>query len=411
MPVRVLLADENLAVQKLIELTLNKQGIEVTTTDNGLSALDIAIKNPPDVILADYKLEGLDIATFIQKTKKREQLADIPIILLVNSTETHDPVYLQSIGAETFFKKPIDTEELIKGIKKLTSSADAAFDLSHEVSNPDESDLSQHFTSSEDESKTISEMLGWSTENEVQASAVEAEDDEQTVFAPTSADDFFQDENKGAEQNPLESDSLEDDQTVLSVPSDSEGLEALQASPFEDQNEFSESKAESDVLASKTEGDPFSFPFNEEDPFSQPEQSFSPEAHPSLDEQTILPPIASEAIPSTFVEEEEEVQSGSFEETHHPEPEHNGLAHQSEQAEQPERARENGAALDDKIMKAVLASTEKILKDLLPDLVKASISKEMVANIVEEVTWEAVTPLAEAEIKKAIKQLQAESGS
>ncbi|MEC4677868.1 MAG: response regulator, partial [Nitrospirota bacterium] len=96
MPLRVLLADENLAVQKLVELTLQNEGIQLTATDNSLSALDIALKKSPDIILADFNLEGLDIFSFVSKIRQNPRLSDTPIILLINAAETFDPTQLSS---------------------------------------------------------------------------------------------------------------------------------------------------------------------------------------------------------------------------------------------------------------------------------------------------------------------------
>jgi len=407
MPVRVLLADENLAVQKLVELTLNKEGIEVITTDNGLSALDIAIKRPPDVILADYKMEGLDIVSFIQKTKKREHLSGIPIILLINATETHDPAYLKSMGAEAFFKKPIDTRELINGIRRLTATSASAFDAPQESSNPEASDLSKHFSSSEDESKTISEMLGWSTaEDEVQAPATADEDNEQTVLASPFEDAA---ESGAHSFSPLEEIPFSGAEAQAPVKPEAEQKQELpMGSP-----------------SLEAESNPFSFPFEDDDPFSLSEQGSS-EAElstPSSDEATVLPGTVGDPLESSpfdnEIEGEQDAASlslsgngeleavtpdpASFERPPYRNAASEGTLHPSE------TGTESDGILDDKIMKAVQASTERILKALLPDLVKAALSKEMISDIVEEVVWEAVTPLAEAEIKKAIKHLQAEA--
>lgn len=408
MPVRILLADENLAVQKLVELTLNKEGIEVTTTDNGLSALDIAIKNPPDVILADFKMEGLDIASFIQKTKKRERLSDIPIILLVNATETHDPIHLQALGAETFFKKPLDTQELISVIKRLTASSDEAFDMKGEHSNPEDSELSQHFSSSEDETKTISEMLGWSLPENEGPEKANQEDDEQTLLASPSSGDIFQGESEDDERTLLAGD-LEENPSLFSRPSDAEGVENDQERPIEDPLKGGTAGFDpQSASAPESAPDPFDFPFGEGgDPFSQSESD--PEIS-LLDEQTILPPSAASEVGPPPLPEAEAVPGlgASFEPSPNDSPE-TALPNAVSFEAPLHQEMENGAALDDKLMKAVEASTEKILKTLLPAMVKSALSNEMIANIVEEVTWEAVTPLAEAEIKKAIKQLQAET--
>lgn len=163
MPLRVLLADENLAVQKLVELTLKNEGIQLTTTDNSLSALDIALKRSPDIILADFNLEGLDIFSFVSKIRQNPRLSDIPIILLINAAETFDPTQLSSVGVQAFFKKPLDSKELLDEIKKLTGDAVQASERSNSSSKNADSGVSQHFSELEQEAEKMEAALGWSS--------------------------------------------------------------------------------------------------------------------------------------------------------------------------------------------------------------------------------------------------------
>lgn len=178
MLLRVLLADQNIAVQKLVELTLQNAGIEVTSTDNSLSALDIALKKTPDLILADFNLEGFDLFTFVQKIRKTPRLADVPIILLINATETFDPEQLQSAGVQAFFKKPLDAQELLGEIKKLTgvvlqgspqsgtSSPSEPGTLPGPGTKDPSSSLARNFSGMESEAAQMEAALGWSVEEE-----------------------------------------------------------------------------------------------------------------------------------------------------------------------------------------------------------------------------------------------------
>ncbi|MFQ5587468.1 MAG: response regulator [Nitrospiria bacterium] len=189
MPLRVLLADENPAVQKLVELTLQAEGIKIISTDNSLSALDIALKRTPDLILADFNLEGLNIDDFVQKVRESGRLSDVPIILLINATETFDPEQLRSAGVQAFFKKPIDSHELLEEIKRLTGDTvqDEAGSIS--ASENSEPEISQHFQEESNEAEQMEAALGWTasfdsaSESEMPLPAAEPE--EQTIAAPS----------------------------------------------------------------------------------------------------------------------------------------------------------------------------------------------------------------------------------
>ncbi len=162
MPQTVLLADDNVAVQKLVELTLQKEGYDVVTSDNGLSALDLALKETPGLILADYSLEGLDIVSFVKKTRQKERLSDVPIVLLVNSTDHYDSTQLESAGVQSFIEKPIDSKSLVEEVyNRIASSGRSSIDPDASFSAKEESQ-SEDILSKEEEMK-IEQLLGWSS--------------------------------------------------------------------------------------------------------------------------------------------------------------------------------------------------------------------------------------------------------
>ena len=125
----VLLVDDNPEVQDLVESTLQKSGLTVISVNDGLSALDLAISEKPDLILADCLVKGIDIATFVKKIQRRAALADIPIVLLLQEESATDPVALQLAGMHAILKKPLDPILLSKEVKKqmgITESEIAA---------------------------------------------------------------------------------------------------------------------------------------------------------------------------------------------------------------------------------------------------------------------------------------------
>ncbi len=110
----ILLVDDDPAVQGFVEVTLQASGLSVVSVGDGLSALDIAISEKPDVILADLSVQGIDIATFIKKIQRRVTLANTPIILLQGDTA----IAPELAGAYAVLKKPLDPILLSKEVKK-----------------------------------------------------------------------------------------------------------------------------------------------------------------------------------------------------------------------------------------------------------------------------------------------------
>lgn len=114
----VLLVDDNPEVQELVELTLQKVGLSVISVNDGLSALDVAISEIPDLILADFRVKGIDIATFIKKIQRRTTLTNIPIVLLLQGESDADAVARHLSGMHAVLRKPLDPILLAKAVKQ-----------------------------------------------------------------------------------------------------------------------------------------------------------------------------------------------------------------------------------------------------------------------------------------------------
>src|SRR5581483_10635290 len=183
MPRSVLLVDDNLAVQKLVELSLRKEGFEISSVDNALSAIDLALKQPPDLILADFNLEGMNVFSFVQKVRQKERLAEIPIVLLINSTESYDPAQLQSAGIQAFLKKPIDAKALLEEAKKQTGISETVMIDLNAVSKKGEEKISEHFSNPGSDAVKIEELLGWSSPGSITPEFTQQIKTEQTVVA------------------------------------------------------------------------------------------------------------------------------------------------------------------------------------------------------------------------------------
>lgn len=190
MPQTVLLADDNVAVQKLVEVTLQKEGYEVVTSDNGLSALDLALKETPNLILADYCLEGLDIISFVKKAKEKERLSNVPILLLVTSNDHYDSSQLESAGIQAFIKKPIDSKFLVDEVNQRISS-DGQTSAASDASSAAPDDKPSDDNLSREEEMRIEELLGWNNSGSQSPGADDtpvSEEDESALSLGTHGD-------------------------------------------------------------------------------------------------------------------------------------------------------------------------------------------------------------------------------
>ena len=86
---RVLIVDDDPNINQLIKLYLEKEGYETETAERGDDALNLFKKNPPQIVLLDLMLPGMDGWQVCREIRK---ISTIPIIMLTAKDETFDKV-------------------------------------------------------------------------------------------------------------------------------------------------------------------------------------------------------------------------------------------------------------------------------------------------------------------------------
>lgn len=117
---KLLLADDSLAIQKVIDLTFTDEGMEVTTVGDGQHAWDSLVQLLPDVVLADVFLPGVDGYSLCERIKQNERFGSIPVILLVGSFEPFDEAEARRVGADDVVTKPFQSiRQLVSRVGSL----------------------------------------------------------------------------------------------------------------------------------------------------------------------------------------------------------------------------------------------------------------------------------------------------
>ena len=112
----ILLVDDDPNISRLVQLYLEKEGFEVKTADRGDDAMAVFRKLPPDLMLLDVMLPGMDGWQVLKAIRKT---SSIPIIMLTAKDETFDKVLGLELGADDYITKPFDTKELVARVKAV----------------------------------------------------------------------------------------------------------------------------------------------------------------------------------------------------------------------------------------------------------------------------------------------------
>jgi two-component system, sensor histidine kinase and response regulator len=102
----------------LIKAILGDEGYKVNVAKDGIDALNKITQSPPDLILLDIMMPGMDGYEVTQRIRQNPALPYIPI-LLITAHEQSSVVEGLDAGADDFIRKPFDTDELLARVRSL----------------------------------------------------------------------------------------------------------------------------------------------------------------------------------------------------------------------------------------------------------------------------------------------------
>jgi hypothetical protein len=126
---RILITDDNPQNLYLLESILKSHHFEVVSAKNGAEALDAALQNQPDLIIADILMPVMDGFELCRRWKADERLKQIPFIFYTATyTDEKDERFAMNLGADRFVVKPQKPEVLSQIISDVlaTSAKDRA---------------------------------------------------------------------------------------------------------------------------------------------------------------------------------------------------------------------------------------------------------------------------------------------
>jgi DNA-binding response OmpR family regulator len=116
---KILIAEDELIMLKIIELRLKKDGHEVITASNGQEALEQIKLQDPDMIIADIMMpftSGLEIVSLV---KHEDFHRKVPVIILSAMGQENVVLEAFNLGADDYITKPFSPNELSMRVKRL----------------------------------------------------------------------------------------------------------------------------------------------------------------------------------------------------------------------------------------------------------------------------------------------------
>ena len=119
---RIALVDDDRNILTSVSMTLEAEGFEVETHNDGQSALDAFNKRMPDLAVLDIKMPRMDGMDLLQRLRQKTSM---PVIFLTSKDDEIDEVLGLRMGADDYVKKPFSQRLLVERIRALLRRQDA----------------------------------------------------------------------------------------------------------------------------------------------------------------------------------------------------------------------------------------------------------------------------------------------
>ncbi|MFC1953506.1 HD domain-containing phosphohydrolase [Chloroflexota bacterium] len=116
---KIMVVDDEELMRRLMGDILTSEGYEVYFSEDGMDALAVMERTPPDIILLDAKMPRIDGFEVTRQLKAKENTKLIPVVIVTALSGVEHRIKAIEAGADEIFTKPVDKSELLARVKSL----------------------------------------------------------------------------------------------------------------------------------------------------------------------------------------------------------------------------------------------------------------------------------------------------
>lgn len=116
---KILVAEDERDIRELINFTLRLNGFEVVAAADGEEALELALKEYPDLVLLDIRMPRLNGYEVCELIKGNEATKHIPVVFLTAKGQENEVELGMKAGATDYILKPFSPDQLVARLAKL----------------------------------------------------------------------------------------------------------------------------------------------------------------------------------------------------------------------------------------------------------------------------------------------------
>ncbi len=122
---RVLLAEDEPNIVESLSYLLERAGYSIAVETDGRKALESARLDPPDVLILDVMLPGLDGYEILRQLRADSRTEHLPILMLTAKGQAEDRQTAFDLGADLFITKPFSNSDITDAVKTLAAGRPA----------------------------------------------------------------------------------------------------------------------------------------------------------------------------------------------------------------------------------------------------------------------------------------------
>lgn len=122
---RVLVVDDEPNIVLSLEFLMQQAGFEVSTAQDGETALQLVGQTPPDLLLLDISLPGISGFEVLEALRAQDAFKKLPIVMLTAHGREVEREKGLALGADDYITKPFSTRQLVEKVKALLQEQDA----------------------------------------------------------------------------------------------------------------------------------------------------------------------------------------------------------------------------------------------------------------------------------------------
>jgi len=115
---RILVADDEFHVIRVVKLFLERAGYVVDTVPNGQEALESILRDPPDALLTDISMPRMTGQQLCMELQKQLPGRTFPIFVMTSMTEREHRDWTQKLPATTLLEKPVSMRVLVAALAR-----------------------------------------------------------------------------------------------------------------------------------------------------------------------------------------------------------------------------------------------------------------------------------------------------